>query len=208
MELYIVRHGETTANRTHILQGMSYPSYLNEIGREQAISVGKRLKEVKFNHIYTSDLIRAKTTAELIRNELGVKPPLTETKALRERNYGDFEGHTWAEVRKFYNTNAQRSVVEAPPNGESLYDVRDRINAFIKDLKEKYSDENILLVTHHGAVMMLCVCLLDLGFEHHKKFQFDNGSVTVFQIGDEYNKLKLCNDTCHILRKSEEIKIS
>ena len=208
MELYIVRHGETTANKTHILQGMSVPSYLNEIGKEQAKSVGNRLKNTKFDHIYTSDLIRAKTTAELIQIELQIKPPITETKALRERDYGDFEGHTWAEVRKFYNTNAQRSVVEAPPNGESLYDVRARIDAFINELKEKYTDENILLVTHHGAVMMLCVCLLDLGFEHHKKFQFDNGSLTIFHIGDEYNKLKLCNDTCHIPNKSEEIKIS
>ena len=203
-----MRHGETTANKTHILQGMSYPSYLNEVGVEQAKSVGSRLKEIKFDHIYSSDLIRARTTAELIREELDFKPSLTEIKALRERDYGDFEGHTWAEVRKYYNTNAQRSVVEAPPNGESLYDVRDRIENFIKEIKLKWiGDENILLVTHHGAVMMLCVCLLELGFEHHKKFQFDNGSVTVFHIGDEYNKLKLCNDTCHITIKSEEIKI-
>ncbi|MBQ0105259.1 MAG: histidine phosphatase family protein, partial [Armatimonadetes bacterium] len=179
MELYIVRHGETDCNKTNILQGMKIPSYLNEKGEKQAECVGRRLKNIKFDHIYCSDFPRAVKTAEIIKEELDCKPPLSERAELRERNYGDFEGHTWAEVRAILNTNAQRSVIEAPPNGESLYEVKERIENFIAFLKEVHKEkENILLVTHHGAVIMLFVCLLGLTLKSHRNFYFDNCSVS------------------------------
>ena len=194
MELYIVRHGETNLNHLKILQGKSNVSLLNEAGEAQGRLIGSHLKETKFDAVYTSDLARAVRTAELICEENQFKFEIFQDERLRERDYGDFEGHTWEEVRKTLKTDAQRSVVEAPPNGESLFHVRNRVTSFIEDIKAKYKgDEKVLLVTHHGTIMMLFVVLLELGLEHHRNFKFDNGSLSVFHIGDIYNKLIMAN---------------
>jgi len=194
LELYIVRHGETDLNKTHILQGISLISHLDEKGVEQVTKAGKTLKNIKFDHIYSSDLLRTKETTDLILNELNFKPEVTYSEKLRERNHGDYEGHTWEEVREKINSDAFRSVVEAPPNGESLYDVKNRVEAFIEEIKSKYvGDENILVVSHNGAIIMMFLCLLNLGLENHRNFQFFNGSISHFHIGDEYNKLILAN---------------
>lgn len=206
MELYIVRHGETEFNRANILQGASIPSHLNSKGEKQASLLGKRLKKIKFDHIYTSDLNRAKKTAEIISNELDFVPQITECEELRERNYGDFEGHTWDDVRKNLNTDAQRSVVSAPPNGESLYDVKNRIAKFLDYVKSKHGEnDNILVVTHNGAVIMMFLCLLELTLDSHRNFIFSNGSLSCFHIGDRYNRLVLANDVCHLINIDKDL---
>lgn len=206
MELYIVRHGETEFNRANILQGASIPSQLNSKGEKQASLLGERLKKIKFDHIYTSDLNRAKKTAEIISGQLDFVPQITECRDLRERNYGDFEGHTWDDVRKNLNTDAQRSVVWAPPNGESLYDVKNRIEKFLDYVKSKHGEnDNILVVTHNGAVIMMFLCLLELTLDSHKNFIFSNGSLSCFHIGDRFNRLVLANDVCHLINIDKDL---
>lgn len=196
MELYILRHGETDLNKEHILQGISLVSHLDGKGKEQVINAGKKLKNIKFDHIYSSDLLRTKETTDLILKELDYIPSVTYTDKLRERNHGDYEGHTWEYVRENINNEAFRSIIEAPPNGESLFDIKKRVDAFIEEIKNKYySDEKILVVTHNGTIIMMFLCLLELGFENHKNFHFNNGSISQFHIGNIYNKLVLANWT-------------
>lgn len=199
MELYIVRHGETECNRGHVVQGFTVPSYLNEKGRSQARCTGKKLKNIKFSHIYSSDLERAKETCRIISEELDFQPDVSFHSELRERNYGEFEGHSWEEIKKIFGTDTARSITEAPPGGESLWDVKKRLDDFISFLKKTHRDnENILVITHNGTVIMLFLCLLELSFSNHKNFLFDNGSVSRFHIGDKFNRLVFANDTSHL----------
>ncbi|CAG8833131.1 536_t:CDS:2, partial [Racocetra persica] len=83
-------HGETNANLNHILQG-HMDSELNKTGKEQAEIVGRRLRKMKFDHIYTSDLSRAKKTAEAIVKH-HPDTPFTEDFRLREHDIGKLSG--------------------------------------------------------------------------------------------------------------------
>lgn len=87
--IYIVRHGESEANAKGILQGQKdYP--LTPKGEEQALIISNELKGINFDAIFSSDLLRAKRTAEIIAVER--KLAVNTTKMLRERNYGRLEG--------------------------------------------------------------------------------------------------------------------
>jgi len=96
--LYIVRHGETDWNVKELLQGHA-DIPLNKFGEEQAKQLAKKLTKVNFAIAFTSDLLRAKKTAEIIALEK--KIVVRTTKTLRERYFGHFEGTKWRED-KYY----------------------------------------------------------------------------------------------------------
>src|SRR3990167_6788870 len=87
---YIVRHGETVFNKKGIMQGNIIDSPLTKIGENQAERVRKKLSKLHFDEIFSSDLFRAKRTAEIITLER--KLAVKTTQALREQNYGRYEG--------------------------------------------------------------------------------------------------------------------
>ena len=90
MKIIIIRHGETEENKKGIVQGQ-IPGHLSELGKEQAKKVAKRLSKEKINVIYSSDLDRAKNTAQEIAKFH--KKTLFELKQeLRERNWGNLQG--------------------------------------------------------------------------------------------------------------------
>lgn len=85
-QIYIVRHGETNENLNHIIQGQT-DSVLNETGKMQAKKISQRLKNIKFDNVFSSDLLRTRETAEIIAIERKLK--VETTKALRE-TLGEF----------------------------------------------------------------------------------------------------------------------
>src|SRR3990172_8408752 len=87
--IYIVRHGETEWNIKGVMQGHS-DSPLTKTGEKQAHQIAEELKEIHFDEIFSSDALRAKRTAEIIALER--KMAVQAKTALRERNYGEFEG--------------------------------------------------------------------------------------------------------------------
>jgi len=89
MSIYIVRHGETDWNREGIYQGHT-DTPLNEDGRKTAERLGHTLSKIKISCIYSSDLLRARETAEIINRFLNV--PVCYTQDLRELNFGDWTG--------------------------------------------------------------------------------------------------------------------
>src|SRR5574340_48950 len=91
--LYIVRHGQTEWNVKKLMQGHT-DIPLNKEGETQAREMAKKLRRIHFAAAYSSDLLRAKQTAELITLEK--KIVVKTTKALRERFYGRLEGKSWA----------------------------------------------------------------------------------------------------------------
>src|SRR3989339_1397072 len=92
--LYLVRHGETEWNVQKIIQGhKDIP--LNQKGEKQARRLAKKLVKIKFGVVFSSDLLRAKRTAEIV--VLEKKIAVKTTKTLRERHFGRFEGKSWKE---------------------------------------------------------------------------------------------------------------
>ena len=95
--LYLVRHGETEWNKSGMVMGQS-DSPLTETGLEQAKTTARELKDIHFDAIFSSDLHRAKRTAEIIKLERQLA--IQTSKALRERTYGSWEGKMGEDYRE------------------------------------------------------------------------------------------------------------
>ena len=91
MDIYLIRHGETDYNKVRRLQGVT-DIPLNARGIELAQKTAERLKDIHFDRIYTSPLIRARKTAEIIRGNRDLE--IIPTEGLREISFGDYEGLT------------------------------------------------------------------------------------------------------------------
>src|SRR4051812_41703851 len=103
--LYLVRHGETDWNRARRIQG-STDIPLNDTGRAQATATGRLLARRQWDAVVASPLSRAVETAALISREIGLGTPELEH-AIAERNYGDAEGMTGAEIDALYPNGAE-----------------------------------------------------------------------------------------------------
>ena len=156
--LYLVRHGETEWNVKKINQGQSESS-LTEVGIEQAKETAKKLKDVKFDAIFSSDLSRAKRTAEIIR--LDRKLIVQTSKLLRERSHGSFEGK---HMGVFNSTLKDKLKARENLTGDAYHSFRlapdietdeELVNRFLKQLKEiaaAYPNKHVLIVTHAGCI--------------------------------------------------------
>ena len=148
--IYIVRHGQTELNQRSVLQGRSnHP--LNEVGREQAQSVGDAFQEagIVFDKVYTSPLDRAIETAKLVAGDA----PIDVEEALVEMDYGPYEGIDLfdlpPEVEEFFKDFTNHP---APDGMEQLSSVVARAGAFLERLKAEAVHRDILLSTHAIAM--------------------------------------------------------
>lgn len=145
MYLAVVRHGETIRNIVGLVQGDT-ESMLSEKGKEQAREVKKRLDSQTFDVIFSSPLSRAYQTAKIITEG---NFPIIIDERLNERDYGDFEGHTREEFDYIDYWNFDYNLKEN--HGESVQHLCMRIDDFLKEIKEKYRDKRVLVVTHSGV---------------------------------------------------------
>lgn len=137
--IYFV-HGTTYDNASKKCSGWNQVK-LNDLGREQAENLGKINSNIKFDIIFTSDLIRAIESADIAFP----KRPKIQDKRLRECNYGLLDG-------KDKHLIVYEEHINTPfPNGESLIDVEKRINEFINYLKENYEGKTIGIVAHRAT---------------------------------------------------------
>lgn len=140
--IYIVRHGQTNWNLEGRYQGR-IDIELNEKGKEQAQEIKEKLKEIKFDKVFSSPLKRALETAKIITNE-----PIEIDERIIERCNGKLEGKLKNECQNmvdFSDENEQRLGIE------SLKQFRARISSFLDEIKEKYTGKDILIVTHAGV---------------------------------------------------------
>ena len=149
-----VRHGETAWNVDTRIQGQ-LDIALNEKGRWQAQRLARALAAREpIAALYSSDLLRAWDTAQSISDSTGL-PVVTEP-GLRERSFGRFEGKTFAELEAGWPAETQqwrqRDPDWAPPDGESLVLVRQRVLAAADALATRHVGEQIVLVAHGGVI--------------------------------------------------------
>ena len=194
--LYLLRHGETDWNQKSIFQGQTDID-LNKRGREQAKKAAEITQKLEFDQIYSSDLKRAKNTALMISREKNSE--IKESKQLREMNFGDWEGLSFAEIKKQYSDLAsawqQDPVHNYPPGGEKLSDFKFRIEAFFQKIIERYQGNKILVVTHGGVIKLYLTAVLSIKLENFWQFQIDNCSLTELKIYDQEIILSKLNFT-------------
>lgn len=137
-KLFLVRHGETVANKAQILQGHQ-GGELNDTGRAQAREVAEKMKDEKIDAFVASDLNRAIQTCEIIASPHGVtREDITTTPLLRERDWGSFTGKFIPDLEH----------AEWPDDVESLEHMKNRAKEFLAWLKGRYPDKVVLAVGH------------------------------------------------------------
>ena len=146
MQVIYVRHGETAWNEAHLLQGWS-DIPLNAAGILQAQKTRGLLKDTPFDRIVTSPLLRAKQTAEIIGE--GRDVPLIVDERLKERGFGDLEGHPFSQDD--FDSWWKRSFDFAACGMEPVDSLLARIRSLIDELYEEHPDETILFVAHGGT---------------------------------------------------------
>lgn len=160
LDIYLVRHGQTQWNLEKRLQGAT-DNVLNETGRRQAAELAEKLAGVRFDHIYSSGLKRAKETAAAFAGKTQVTP----LPALNERSFGKFEGifederdaALFAEFKKRGNV-----LDDALDGGESLQSQADRVKVAVKDIVARHSAGNVAIVAHGGVNPLALSALLNI----------------------------------------------
>lgn len=160
MKLYIVRHGETDWNKARKVQGHS-DIPLNEYGIHLAEQTAEGMKDIPFDMVYTSPLIRAKQTAEIILS--GRDIPVFESEGIKELGFGAYEGLCCSgefraaeseAFKKFFTDTGNYIPAEG---GESIQVLMERTGNFLKELcgNEELQGKQILVSTHGAAMTAL-----------------------------------------------------
>lgn len=144
--LYLMRHGETLFNQRRKIQGWC-DSPLTERGIKQAEAAGKCLKNVQFDHYYSSTSERCCDTLEIVTN---YKVEYKRLKQLKERNFGTFEGES-EDLNPKKDWTFKYDDLFPHYGGEYLKDVVDRMYNTLKDIMDKEDHHNVLAVSHGGA---------------------------------------------------------
>jgi 2,3-bisphosphoglycerate-dependent phosphoglycerate mutase len=166
--LVLVRHGQSEWNLKNLFTGWKDPD-LTERGVEEAKEAGRRLKAegLSFDVAFTSKLVRAQRTSQLMLAELGQRSlPTIEDQALNERDYGELTGlnkddarRTWGEGRVLL---WRRSYDVPPPGGESLKDTVARtLPYFVREILPQVLRGHSTLVTAHGNSLRALIMVLE-----------------------------------------------
>lgn len=184
MNIYIVRHGQTEENLKGTYYGVLNCS-ITDLGINQAKALGQKLENIKFDKVYCSSLNRAKETLAYIYkgNEIIVDS------RLNERNFGIFEGKTYAELEEDraeeYKAWTDDWKDYRPKDGESFRDSYLRAYSFMEDLKSQ-SEENILICTHGGIVKAIYTYILEGNLDIYWRFNSRNGDLSIIKNQNGY----------------------
>ena len=194
MRLYLVRHGETVWNLEGRFQGFS-DKELSPRGEEQAREVGEQLKDIPFDAVYSSSLIRAKRTAELAVENRGLS--VTPIDAFKEHNLGELEGLQEEQILQSYPGVLQQlrddPATYIPPGGENLQDVQDRAWPALIELAKKHQGETVLLVAHHSVNKSLICKMLSTPLTSFKIIRQPPCTISVLEITDTHKFVHAVN---------------
>ncbi len=185
-----MRHGEAENNTRHLINCWPEPEKLPLTlkGNSQVRESAKKLKKEGIDLIFASDVTRTKQTAEIVAKELGIQKIHFDPR-LREFNFGDFNGRSYAEYAKYYSSRAEK-FFKKTPNGENHTDLRKRAYEFLKDIDARHKNKKILVVTHDGLVYMLHSIAMGRSLEDQMKEKDKRGYDYVKNAGFEKQPMK------------------
>ena len=158
MLVTIIRHCQSLGNITDTLQG-HLGGELTEQGWIQAKQLGIALKGSDIKRCVTTDLKRGLDTAKAIMEWHDI--PMICDRLLRERSFGIFDGENRSKFFK-HEKSLRNPHTNKPLNGESLQDVYDRSQIFLKKLVKQYKAERIIVVSHSDIIKMMLGVLQNL----------------------------------------------
>ena len=202
---YLVRHGETEWNAQERVQGQT-DIPLSDVGREQAARTAARLAGCRFGAVYASDLARAQETARIIvERSSEPRPDVLLRPSLRERAYGELEGAFWEEVRASTGElhdlpGTYHDLDLRPEGGESVRELIERLDGFARELESSHPDDDVLVVSHGGALRAPAVRLLGLPDDAFWRMRGElPASVSVIRYEEGFSTLTAWNNVGHLL---------
>lgn len=174
MKIYIVRHGQTDYNIEERYGGrIDVP--LNEEGIKEAIEVKDKLKNIKFDLVFSSPLSRAYNTAKIIYDG-----DIIIDDRIIERDNGDLEGKLKSEIKDKIDFNVDKNNIY---NIESITSFRDRINNFFDDITNNNKDKTILVVTHAGVgIYVRCYFEGEPLNNDYSTYKMSNGEILEYEL--------------------------
>ena len=175
-----IRHGETAWNVDTRIQGhLDIPLNANGIAQAQRLARAWLAHE-PIHAIFSSDLSRALQTARIVAEATGA--PLSVNAGLRERCFGDLQGHTFAEFSAAAPQQAERwrrrDPDWVPPGGgESLLSFRERVTQTVQVLAAQNAGKTLALFTHGGVLDVLYRAATGLGLQDARTWQIGNTAV-------------------------------
>ncbi len=199
LELLLVRHGQTEGNKKRLYQGWT-DTQLTEKGLQQAKRLALRLKDRKFDYIYSSPLERALNTARAVNEYHNLKIRTVDN--IKEIHFGDWENLSGEELEKLYPDYIERwgkgCATYSAPGGESLEAAYARINPWFEGLIKDNPKGNILVVSHAGAIRAIISHLVGRGIEGHRNYMVKNCSISTINVCDGFPVLTGLNDISHL----------
>lgn len=186
--IYLVRHGESTANISKRYCGITDVELTN-LGRNQARVAGLNIKGEYITNIYSSPLIRAYETAKIISEQINASVKTVE--CLREVNFGIFENMTWDEMLKSYKDETDNWIKLGFgykfPEGESYSDIINRIGDFIENI-----EDNSVIVSHFGIIQGILLYLKIADSTNLWNYHISNCDILVLN-NKKIEKIIKCN---------------
>lgn len=173
MKLYVVRHGQTAANASGVLQGPEINGPLTEEGIKGIEETAQKLPNT-IQAVYRSSLLRVVQSADILNKNIGAQ--VFERDELVERQYGSLSGKTWEELGELKEIDERLEYDYRPYGGESVEQVRARVEKVLEEIKNS-GYEHVLVVTSRGPVRQFYHIL-----ENRIEPNVPNASLHVFDI--------------------------
>jgi alpha-ribazole phosphatase/probable phosphoglycerate mutase len=207
--LYLIRHGETEGAEKRRYKG-SIDVPLSGNGIRQIERVSRLLSaEVKkcrsegdqsvvLSSVYCSDLVRAIKSAEIIAGPHSLSPVIIP--ALRERNFGIWEGMSFDEIMERYPDEfdawAGNPLKFSPMGGESTLEMGERVTKALDEIVAGHVGEHISVVSHGGTNRIILCHVLGIPLENIFRIEQDYAALNIIEFQDKYPVVKLINGTC------------
>lgn len=169
-------HGTTTDNEAHRSSGWKDVE-LSELGIKQSKELTDQTANMSFDAVFTSDLNRAVTSAQITWGDMY---PLFSDSRLRECNYGDLNGQD----SEIVEPQQEESITTPMPNGESYEDVKNRVDDFLSEIKQKYDGKHVAIVAHKAPQLALDMIIKGMTWE--EAFANDWRKIKAWKPGWEY----------------------
>jgi broad specificity phosphatase PhoE len=204
VRILLIRHGQSVGNAAGRIQGWD-DQPLTELGRLQSRYVAWRLRDAfDVQAIYASSLCRARETASILAQELGLA--VESDDRLREHDCGDITGMSFEEISRRYPDLAssfRESAWRVPIPGEEAIDAfQQRVLSVMGEIAAGETDGTTVAVVAHGGVFSAYLAgLLELDFRRRQPWVFDNASLSLVLTGGVRPRIALLNDTSHLVEK-------
>ena len=204
-KLILIRHGQTEWNKDGRFQGQSNVA-LSEEGIRQAEELATHFPVESLAAIYSSDLMRARRTAETIGTHLGCE--VQALPELRELNFGDWEGLTYQEITEGW-PDALKNFLRHPdilevPHGETFLQLQERAMKAIQGIVERHEGDIVAVVAHGGILRTVLSSVLHMPLRYLWSIRQFNTAVNIIRHDEGNWTIELLNSTAHLSHHEQE----